>query len=108
MLGNDDRLLLDRELVAIEPDAFSINRLPTNGLSTSLRADAFNDTDIEDSNSSDEEQEDIFVRIHRAWLNERAAPEVLPYPESETTEMRELLDNQVSSAIEFFIVQTMA
>ena len=38
---------------------------------------------------------DVCIRLERAWRNERLAPVLLPCPESEIEEIKQLIDNQV-------------
>ena len=40
-------------------------------------------------------QNDDYINLGRIWINERCAPEILPYQESLVNNLREMLEAQV-------------
>lgn len=55
------------------------------------------DINIDSEDEQDgKDQEDVVVRLFRAWLNEKATPELLPFPSDVIFGIRQLLESQVS------------
>ena len=53
--------------------------------------------DSEDEQDEDgKDQEDVVVRLFRAWLNEKATPDLLPFPRDVIFGIRQLLESQVN------------
>ena len=49
----------------------------------------------DDQSDDDKDQEDVVVGLFRAWLNEKATPELLPFPGDIIFGIRRLLESQV-------------
>lgn len=93
MLGRESNIDNDALLEASEFGASNtIHRIPTKPVPTDISLYS------EDAqNGDDKDGEDIVVGLFRAWLNEKATPELLPFPHDIIFGIRQLLESQVRS-----------
>ena len=84
MLGEDNHIDDD----ALELDAH--NHTPAKPIPTDINL--YSDDEQE---GDGKDQEDIVVGLFRAWLNEKATPELLPFPNNLIFGIKQLLESQV-------------
>lgn len=94
MLGEDNYIDDDALLNALELDA--PNRTPARAIPADINLYSEDDLD-----GDGKDQEDIVVGLFRAWLNEKATPELLPFPSDVIFGIKQLLESQVKKRSEY-------